>query len=88
MNKILIFKHSEKDKEDFSVFILREEEGLQAALIGFRIVIYKSGCVSDITLSRLSRDVEDKWKEPTSEELDQIRTKAGKLLKQKGIDIY
>lgn len=88
MNKILIFKHSEEDEEDFSVFILVEKEGLQAALIGSHIVIYKSGCVSDITRSRLSRDIENRWKEPTSEELDQIRTKAGKLLKQKGIDIY
>ena len=49
MNKILIFKHSEEDEEDFSVFILVEKEGLHDALIRSHIVIYKSGCVSDIT---------------------------------------
>jgi|GEM_PF-6292370 hypothetical protein len=90
MRKMLIFKHSESEDEakDISVFIPLEDELAKKAHYGTFVEIFKSGEIKvNEENAILSTKVIDKWRVPTSEEIQYIREKAGNVLNTYGIYI-
>lgn len=81
MRKMLIFKHSESEAKDISIFIPLEDELAEKAHYGTFFDILKSGKVNVHEPNAiLSTKVIDKWRVPTSEEIQYIREKAGNVL--------
>ena len=77
MRKMLIFKHSEL-----------EDELAKKAHYGTFVEIFKSGEIKvNEENAILSTKVIDKWRVPTSEEIQYIREKAGNVLNTYGIYI-
>ena len=85
MRKMLIFKHSESEDEakDISVFIPFENEIAEKAHCGIFVDIFKSDEIKvNEKYARLSPEVINKWKEPTEQEVQYIREKAGNVLEK------
>ena len=76
MIKMLIFKHSEEDAKDISVFIPFENEIAEKAHCGIFVDIFKSDEIKvNEKYARLSPEVINKWKEPTNKKSNILEKK-------------